>query len=160
LSKRTKFILFFLIGGKILFLLFFILGISNENNATENTARFVEIETDLNYDIVDKGILRATWYGNQFHGRLTAGGEIFDENDFTAAHRTFPFGTLLQLTNLSNGISVVVKVNDRGPVSRNLDLDLSRAAAEQLGFMAQGSAKLAVAEIILVNNSSNMINNY
>ena len=60
----------------------------------------------------------ASWYGGKFHGRLTSSGEVFDTNEMTAAHRTLPFGTMVKVTNLDNGQSAVVKINDRGPSSK------------------------------------------
>lgn len=74
----------------------------------------------------------SSWYGNQFHGRRTASGEVFDQYGFTCAHRTLPFGTWLRVT--FNGRSVVVKVNDRGPFVKGRILDLSRGAAEAIGL--------------------------
>jgi hypothetical protein len=83
-----------------------------------------------------KGV--ASWYGPYFHGRLTATGETFDQHDLTAAHRTLPFGTLLQVRNLQNNRTVIVRINDRGPYFGNRSLDLSRAAARCLGGEAAG----------------------
>lgn len=80
----------------------------------------------------------ASYYGKKFAGRPTASGERFDPTEFTAAHRTLPFGSLIQVTNPANGKSVVVRVNDRGPFSRNRSIDLSRAAAEEIGLIARG----------------------
>lgn len=74
----------------------------------------------------------ASWYGPYFHGRLTAAGEIFNQDDFTAAHPSLPFDTFLKVTNLANGKSVVVRINDRGPYVGNRTLDLSREAARCL----------------------------
>lgn len=70
----------------------------------------------------------ASFYANKFHGRKTASGAIFDNNKLTAAHKTLPFGTKLKVTNLANGKSVVVEVNDRGPFVKGRELDLSKAA--------------------------------
>jgi rare lipoprotein A (peptidoglycan hydrolase) len=75
----------------------------------------------------------ASWYGPYFHGRQTATGEIFDQEDLTAAHKTLPFGTYLEVRNLLNGKTVVVRVNDRGPYVGDRSLDLSYAAARCLG---------------------------
>jgi len=80
----------------------------------------------------------ASWYGPNFNGRLTATGEAFDENDFTAAHPSLPFDTYLKVTNISNGKSVIVRVNDRGPYFDNRTLDLSREAARSLGSEETG----------------------
>jgi rare lipoprotein A len=82
----------------------------------------------------------ASFYGHECKGRRTASGERFDPNQLTAAHRTLPFGTLVKVTNLANGRHVVVRINDRGPFARNRVLDLSRAAAQKLGFERDGTA--------------------
>ena len=74
----------------------------------------------------------ASYYHNKFNGRKTASGEVFSNNKLTAAHRTYPFGTYLKVTNVANGKSVVVKVNDRGPFTKGKDLDLSRKAFMQI----------------------------
>ena len=83
---------------------------------------------------------KASWYGPGFHGRRTANGERFNQNDLTAAHRSLPFGTKVKVTNLRNGRSVVVRVNDRGPFSRGRIIDLSKAAARIIGVFQSGSA--------------------
>ena len=95
---------------------------------------------DWNYD--ESGI--ASWYGEQFHGKYTANGEVFDLNQMTAAHRTLPMPTVVRVTNLENGRSIEVRVNDRGPYARGRILDLSRRAAQLLGFEGQGTAKVRV----------------
>lgn len=82
----------------------------------------------------------ASWYGGKFHGRLTANGETFDTYQMTAAHRTLPFGTIVRVTNLSNGKSVVVRINDRGPFVAERVIDLSRAAADSLEMTGAGIA--------------------
>jgi len=82
----------------------------------------------------------ATWYGSPFHGRPTASGETFDMNALTAAHATLPFGTLVTVTNLNNGRAVELRINDRVPHAAPKRINLSRAAAEQLDFVWEGSA--------------------
>ncbi|HYQ39096.1 MAG TPA: septal ring lytic transglycosylase RlpA family protein [Pseudomonas sp.] len=82
----------------------------------------------------------ASWYGRRHHGRHTASGERFDQHALTAAHRSLPFGTRLRVTNLDNGRSVVVRVNDRGPSRRGRIIDLSRSAAERLDLLRSGTA--------------------
>jgi rare lipoprotein A len=82
----------------------------------------------------------ASYYAHKFHGRRTASGETFDNGAMTAAHRTLPFGSLVRVTNPANGQSVVVRINDRGPFTRGRAIDVSRAAAEQLGLIARGHA--------------------
>jgi rare lipoprotein A len=80
----------------------------------------------------------ASWYGEDFHGKATASGEPYDMLDFTAAHMIIPLGTYVRVTNLRNGRSVVVKVNDRGPVVPGRIIDLSYNAARALNFSARG----------------------
>ncbi len=87
---------------------------------------------------------RASWYGEPYHGRRTASGQIFDMYAFTAAHPPRPFGTRVRVTNLSNGRSVIVVINDRGPFVRRRIIDLSRRAARQLGFERKGTAPVRV----------------
>ncbi len=86
----------------------------------------------------------ASWYGGKFHGRKTANGEIFDKNLLTAAHKTLPLPVIAKVTNLSNGRSVKVRINDRGPFTRGRLIDLSQAAAQKLGFIRNGTAKVRV----------------
>lgn len=86
----------------------------------------------------------ASWYGPDFHGGTTSNGEIFDETKLTAAHRTLPMPTLVRVTNLENGISANIKVNDRGPYARDRILDLSSAAADVLGIKEKGTARVKV----------------
>ncbi len=85
-----------------------------------------------------------SYYGSKFHGRYTSNGEIFDMYKFTCAHKTLPFGTVLRVTNEDNNKSVTVRVNDRGPFVSGRDLDLSYAAAKEIGLIAEGVKKLKV----------------
>ncbi|TCB49979.1 septal ring lytic transglycosylase RlpA family protein [Acinetobacter terrestris] len=89
----------------------------------------------------------ASWYGRQFHGRKTASGETFDMNAMTAAHRSLPLNCYIRVTNKTNGKSVVVKVNDRGPFHGNRVLDLSYGAAKQLGITNAGTAKVNIERV-------------
>ena len=86
----------------------------------------------------------ASWYGPKFQGRRTANGEIFDMNLLTAAHPTLPMPVIVQVTNLENGRSMKLRVNDRGPFKKNREIDLSRRAAEILGFKDKGTARVRV----------------
>ncbi|MFB3812787.1 MAG: septal ring lytic transglycosylase RlpA family protein [Terriglobales bacterium] len=81
---------------------------------------------------------RASWYGKYFHGRKTASGEPYDMFQFTAAHQVLPLGTMVKVTNLRNGLWVIVRVNDRGPVPRSRIIDLSYGAAQILDLRAEG----------------------
>lgn len=92
------------------------------------------------YDMTQTGI--ASWYGPGFHGKRTANGERFDQNELTAAHKTLQLPSLVRVTNLDNGKSIIVRVNDRGPFSRGRILDVSSKAADLLDFKRQGTAKV------------------
>ena len=84
----------------------------------------------------------ASWYGRKFHGRCTASGEIFDMREHTAAHRTLPFGTRIRVTNMRNGRRTIVRVNDRGPFVAGREIDLSYAAARDIGILDKGLEKV------------------
>jgi rare lipoprotein A len=86
----------------------------------------------------------ASWYGDEFARRQTASGERFDPDKLTGAHRTLPLGTRVRVTNLLNGRSVLVTINDRGPVLRRREIDLSYAAARALGMLRQGVARVRI----------------
>jgi len=94
------------------------------------------------YNLIETGI--ASWYGPNFHGKPTANGERFDQNELTAAHRTLHMPSIVRVTNLENGRSIVVRVNDRGPFKRGRIIDLSKRAAELLGYKNNGTAKVRV----------------
>ncbi|MGB3542075.1 MAG: septal ring lytic transglycosylase RlpA family protein [Rubrivirga sp.] len=104
-----------------------------EGAPLEGTARGVVIATG-----------QASFYGERFRGRRTANGERFNPDAMTAAHRTLPFGTRLRVTNTRNGRSVLVRVNDRGPFTRGRVLDLSRAAAREIGMIRSGTARVRI----------------
>ncbi|MCZ8185559.1 MAG: septal ring lytic transglycosylase RlpA family protein [Beijerinckiaceae bacterium] len=91
-----------------------------------------------------QNVWHTSYYGQELAGRKTASGERFNPGALTAAHRTLPFGTKLKLTNVQNGRSVIVRINDRGPFVRGRMLDVSRGAASALGFVGQGTARLKV----------------
>ena len=97
-------------------------------------------QEDPNYSAV--GV--ASWYGDDFHGRGTANGEIFDANSISAAHPTLPLPSYVRVTNLGNGRSIIVRVNDRGPYAHNRILDVSRRVAHLLGFTNLGTAWVRV----------------
>ncbi len=90
----------------------------------------------------------ASWYGPGFHGRRTANGEIFNKYDLTAAHKTLPFGTVLEITNPETDKTIRVRVNDRGPFIKGRVLDLSQKAAQELGFMLKGATDV-VAKVLV-----------
>ena len=86
----------------------------------------------------------ASYYADKFNGMKTANGEIFDENKLTAAHKTLPFGTMVKVTNLVNGKSVIVRINDRGPFVAGRIIDLSKAAAKKINLIEAGVVKVTV----------------
>ena len=96
----------------------------------------------------------ASWYGPKFHGKKTASGERYNQNAFTAAHKTLPFGTILRVTNLSNGRTTKVVVNDRGPFVDNRIIDLSNAAAKQIDMIGTGTARVRIKSIGSTNTSA------
>jgi rare lipoprotein A len=97
---------------------------------------------EVDYDYVEDG--EASWYGPGFHGEMTANGEIYDMNDLTAAHRTLPMPSFVRVTNLENGRSLKLRINDRGPFARNRIIDVSRRGAQLLGFQGKGTARVRV----------------
>ena len=96
----------------------------------------------------------ASYYGEGFNGRPTANGEIFDMNAYTAAHKTLPFGTLVEVTNLENGRKVIVRINDRGPFVGNREIDVSKAAAIALDMLSSGVVRVRLRRIDPNNMSS------
>ncbi|GIK61985.1 MAG: hypothetical protein JETCAE03_05160 [Ignavibacteriaceae bacterium] len=112
----------------------------------ENTINTSAIE------YIDRGTMKASWYGPKFHGKMTANGEIYDQMALTAAHKSLRFGTLLKVTNPKNGRSVVIRINDRGPYIEGRDLDLSKGAAIELGILRKGVARLKIQEVTLTKS--------
>lgn len=94
------------------------------------------------YSYSEVGI--ASWYGPDFHAKRTANGEKYDMHSLTAAHRTLPMPSIVRVTNLENGRSLIVRVNDRGPYARNRIIDVSKKVAQLLGFLEKGTAKVRV----------------
>ena len=97
----------------------------------------------------------ASWYGPGFHGRLTASGERFDQNELTAAHKTLPFGTRVLVHSPRTGKQVVVRINDRGPFVKGRVIDLSKAAARALGLHAMGHDAVVLREVSAGADDSN-----
>ncbi len=157
--------------GKILFVLVFVALVGftmvvNDDKITEpevseavlgNTEETVTADRSL-VEFIEKGNMKASWYGPGFHGKKTANGEIYDQMSFTAAHKSLKFGTLLKITNPKNNRFVVVRINDRGPYVSGRDLDLSKAAALELGLMKKGVAKLKIEEIKIAGLDDQMVN--
>lgn len=101
----------------------------------------------------------ASFYADKFDGRITASGETFDQNKLTAAHRTFPFGTVVKITNKENNKTVTVTINDRGPFVKDRVIDLSMAAAKKLEFTQKGTAQVKV-EVVSLGKSEAATNSY
>lgn len=101
-------------------------------------------ENTVSTEPVYKEVGQASWYGPGFHGNKTANGETFNQHKLTAAHPSLPLGTKAEVTNLENGKKVEVKINDRGPYAKDRSIDLSRAAAQQLGMTKDGAAQVKI----------------
>lgn len=127
---------------KILFLSLLIIFLSSCSTSKE----FSEYE-NVEGKFIESGI--ACWYGPNFHGKKTANGEIYDMFELTAAHRTLPFNSILRVINSENGKSVIVRINDRGPYAKNRIIDLSKAAAEKITIIKNGTA---LVKLHLLNN--------
>ena len=115
-------------------------GYKKVGNPYKISGRWYYPKEDPTYDEV--GI--ASWYGKQFHAKKTANGETYNMNALTAAHKTLPMPTNVKVTNIENGRSIIVRVNDRGPFVGDRIIDLSRRAAQVLGFTNQGTTKVRV----------------
>jgi rare lipoprotein A len=109
-----------------------------------------QIESIKNHPKVQIGI--ASYYGKKYHKKKTANGEIFNMNKVSAAHKTYPLGTVVRVTNLSNGKKLKVRINDRGPFVDGRILDLSLKAAKKLGFVSQGTTKVKIEVLKLGDN--------
>lgn len=109
----------------------------------------VERQPAVPGEYVEEGV--ASWYGIPFDGHRTSNGEIYDMHQFTAAHRTLPFGAVIRVTNLSNGKQTEVRINDRGPFVANRVIDLSLSAAQAIGMVGPGTAKVRLEMISGLN---------
>ncbi|WP_314244409.1 septal ring lytic transglycosylase RlpA family protein [Empedobacter tilapiae] len=114
-----------------------------KSNLLKKVSDFNKVDNTTVAEIVEKagnkisGIV--SWYADKFHGKKTSSGELYNKNNFTAAHKTLPFGTKVKVTNTNNGKSVVVKINDRGPHTKSRLLDLSKAAFSSIGSTNSGT---------------------
>lgn len=115
---------------------------AKKKNAKKTSSPKVGKSAPAKPGYVEEGM--ASWYGKRFHGRKTANGERFNMNALTAAHRTLPFGTMVKVTNLGNKKTVTVRINDRGPWVKNRIIDLSYAAAKQIGMIEKGCVKVRI----------------
>ncbi len=116
---------------------------------------YTPMQQAIHYD--EQGI--ASWYGKDFHGKKTANGERYDMHAFSAAHKILPLPTLVRITNLDNGRSVIVRVNDRGPFVKGRLIDLSYAAAQALGFAERGTAHVRVQTLDDSTSSPGIVHN-
>ena len=103
--------------------------------------RYAEYENEEG-EAIETGI--ASWYGPNFHGKLTANGEVYDMYELTAAHKTLPFNSIVRVVNLSNRKSVIVRINDRGPFIKNRIIDLSKRAAEEIDMIQVGFSEVEI----------------
>jgi rare lipoprotein A len=108
-------------------------------SACSPVKRFSDYE-NVEGRFIENGV--ASWYGPNFNGKTTANGEIFDMDRLTAAHRTLPFNSIVKVINESNGKSVIVRINDRGPYAKNRIIDLSKLAADRIDMIASGTARV------------------
>jgi len=108
---------------------------------SNNTEEFTSYN---NYSVVETIEGLASYYGEKFHGKPTASGEIFNMFELTAAHKTLPLGTIAKVTNLSNNKSIIVKINDRGPVPEDRIIDLSYGAAKLIDMIKEGVTKVKI----------------
>jgi rare lipoprotein A len=109
-----------------------------------NTIQTDSIQTDSIRIVRGK----ATYYASKFHGRRTTNGEIFSNNKMTAAHLTLPFGTMVRVTNIDNGRTIDVRVNDRGPHNKSFIIDISQAAAKEIGIYSRGVGNVEIRYIL------------
>lgn len=122
----------------------------NHNHRLKQQYNSKQSKNNLNIPLKKSSLIansfagQASWYGPQFHGRPTASGEIYNQNALTAAHPELEFGTQVKVTNVNNGRSVVVKINDRGPFVSDRIIDLSAAAARSLGMISSGVAPVRI----------------
>jgi rare lipoprotein A len=122
---------------------------------TSGCAKHVSVAHAVPIGHSETGI--ASWYGEPYHGRKTASGEIYDMNQWTAAHRTLPFGTWVEVTNLSNAKRVSVRITDRGPFVDGRIIDLSRAAAQQIDMVRSGITRVHLKVIRAPASASRMV---
>lgn len=125
----------------------YLFGNAKSENVISNTNEEEFISTEK-VVMKDKGSMTASWYGPKFHGKLTANGEIYDQMALTAAHKSLPFGTMLEITNPLTNKSIVVRINDRGPYIKGRQIDLSKGSAIALGMLNKGVVKVKVKEIL------------
>jgi len=122
---------------------------------TDEAPPLAKIPAPSQPTLVETGL--GSWYGRRFHGKLTASGEVFNQEKFTAAHRTLPWGSRVKVTNLANGKSVEVRINDRGPFGKGRIIDVSRAAARALGMVGSGITAVRVESLSDSEKSNELV---
>ena len=122
---------------------------------TDEAPPLAKIPAPSQPTLVETGL--GSWYGRRFHGKLTASGEVFNQEKFTAAHRTLPWGSRVKVTNLANGKSVEVRINDRGPFGKGRIIDVSRAAAKALGMVGSGITAVRVESLSDSEKSNELV---
>jgi len=122
-----------------------LLSLSLGGCASGGGGRAPDLPTPVTDGWVEEGV--ASWYGEPFHGRRTASGEVYDMHAPTAAHRTLPFGTRIRVENLANGRSTTLRITDRGPFAKDRILDVSRQGAEELHLIGPGTARVRITVI-------------
>tara|TARA_B100000965_G_scaffold16560_1_gene12474 strand:+ start:694 stop:1158 length:465 start_codon:yes stop_codon:yes gene_type:complete len=148
---NSRFIFFY-----IIILLFISCVVSpryTSSSGTSNTFKskqYKNSKSNINNKKILKGV--SSWYGPNFHGKLTANGEVYDMYGVTAAHKTLPLNTVARVTNLDNGKSIILRINDRGPYVGNRILDCSMGAAKKLGFYIAGTAMVKIEVIEFGDN--------
>ena len=144
----------------IILLLFVTCTVSPRYNAASNN-NTPSSNDKQNKKITSKKIMRgiSSWYGPNFHGKLTANGEIYDMYGTTAAHKTLPLNSIVRVTNLENNKSLILKINDRGPYVGDRILDCSYGAAKKLGFDKQGTTSVEI-KVIEFGDGEYMHHNY
>jgi len=118
---------------------------TKENNTKEkNSFRYKRLNNIVEPNVLETFTGVASYYADEFNGKKTANGEIFNMNDLTAAHISFPFNTICQVTNLKNHKSVIVRINDRKPDTNNREIDLSLKAAEEIEMINDGTTEVRI----------------
>lgn len=125
---------------------------NNTKPYTVNGKTYYPMSTSAAVGFTETG--EASWYGPSFHGKKTSSGEIYNQYAYTAAHKTLPFGTKLRVTNLGNGLSTTVVVNDRGPFKDGRIIDLSNSAAKDISMIGTGTARVRITAIGSTTSSS------
>ena len=123
---------------------------ANSQNSKASTTKPIKSKNTYSSKKKYEGI--SSWYGPNFHGKLTANGEVYDMYGITAAHKSLPLNTIARVTNLDNGKSIILRINDRGPYVDNRILDCSLGAAKKLGFYKNGTAFVKIEIIELGDN--------